>query len=57
MNPIVSESEALRRLNLPPSQRPFLREKLPHAPLGRTVAYQRIHVEALAAELKAKAGS
>jgi hypothetical protein len=52
-SPILSESEALRRLNLPASHRSFLREQLAHAPVGKSIAYQRRDVDELAGRLTA----
>lgn len=52
MNPI-SESEALRTLNLPSTEsyRNFLRSKLPHATAGKSRIYNSEDVDQLSAKI------
>ncbi len=43
----LSESEALRMLDLPTNRRPWLRQQLPSMPIGGMVCYEREAVERL----------
>ena len=50
-SPTLSESEALRLLNLPSSQRHRLRRALSHTSAGRSLIYQRTDILNLAKQL------
>jgi hypothetical protein len=50
---LISESEALRRINIPstPRWREFLREKIPARSAGGSTVYPLFEVELLAAQI------
>lgn len=52
-SPVLSESEALRALDLPSSRREWLRNRVEHGTAGKCLIYRRQDIDALRLRLTA----